>query len=149
MVHQATVMPQRNASGKAPTHLARNASSVVRDLCALTELQARLLAADYRESRRRLLVATILLVVGSVALLASLPVALTALAEWFLALGLGSRALAYWCATGVGLLLAAVLLVVGQRSLRNSLRAFQRSKTEFVRNVEWIRSILVSDQTYP
>lgn len=140
-MNQATVRNDHNPAG-ATTRVASGVSSVVRDLVTLAELQAYLLAADFQESKRRLVLSWVFLLVGAGVLLASLSVALIALAQWFFALGLKPEALAYLAAAGTGIVLSVVVLALGWKCLRRAAGTFRRSQGELLKNLECIKASL-------
>jgi hypothetical protein len=116
----------------------------MRDLWTLGELQCTLLAADFRESRRRMVTALLGMVVGVVLLLAALPVALMALAEWLVTAGGLSQAAAYgWAALGA-VVLAGGALLIGWLRLNASLAAFSRSREELGRNLHAVHCLVGS-----
>jgi len=84
------------------------------DVANLAELQLRLAALDFKESAGRARLPLVLVGAGLVILLGSVPVAIGGLA-----------------------------LLVAERFSISSLESFRRSRDELVRNVSWIRTVLV------
>jgi hypothetical protein len=148
MVHQTLKDERASGNGSrgnvphvnAARGAVRSSSRLAYHLLELVGLQSRLLMADLRTSQRHLKFVGLLVIVGAVALLASLPVALIATAEAFRAWGLPIVG-AYFAAAGVGLLIAAVALPLAWRFLRRSLEVFGRSAAEFQRNIECIKDM--------
>lgn len=136
-------MTNGNGATEAPqTALRRNMTDVAYDITTLAELQAKLLKADLLEIRDRVIWPMILGVVAAVILLASLPVAMAALAmvfheeaEFTLASSLGLAAL-------IGLLLAGGIGAGAWFTIRSAFEPIDRSQTELARNVQWIKHVL-------
>jgi hypothetical protein len=141
MIQQIAVRDDQNAAGTT-ARVASSASSIVRDVLTLAELQAHLVAADFQEGKRRFVLTGTLLLVGAAALLAGLSAALVALAQGFIALGVRPDALAYLAAAGVGIVLSAAIFALGWKRLHHAAGAFQRSRDEFRNNLECIRAAL-------
>ena len=83
-----------------------------------------------------------LAIVGVCFLLASIPVALFALAELLVEQLDWSRAAALGVATLVGLALSAAFAGAAYAIIKSGLLSLQRSRDEFNRNVAWIKSML-------
>jgi uncharacterized membrane protein YqjE len=122
--------------------MTQNVSNFACDLVTLAELQAKLLAADFRESKRRLVWPLVLLPVSLVMLLACFPILLIGTAylfqKWL------SVTASYFAAAGVGALLAIVLGYAGWRLLVSSIQLYRRSLNELDRNVQWLKMVLTS-----
>ena len=113
------------------------------DMLTLAELQARLAAIDFKESLEHAVSPLLLTLGGMMLALASLPVILIGVAQliaWAFSIRLG------WALLLVGLVtLAGASAVAGIAGLRfsRSFASFQRSREELVRNITWIRTVLV------
>lgn len=113
------------------------------DIMTLAELQARLAAIDFKESLEHAVVPLVLTLGGLMLALASLPVVLIGVAQliaWAFSIHLG------WALLLVGLVaLVGASAVAGIAGLRfsRSFASFQRSREELVRNLSWIRTVLV------
>lgn len=113
------------------------------DVATLAELQLKLAALDFKETAGRAFIPLALVVVGLVVILGSVPVAIggvSLLIAQVSGLSLG-WALLLTAITTLGL--AALVVVVAGRKLGASLEGFQRSRDELIRNVSWIRTVLV------
>ncbi|AGA25401.1 phage holin family protein [Singulisphaera acidiphila] len=113
------------------------------DVATLAELQLKLAALDFKETAGRALIPLALVVVGLVVILGSVPVAIggvSLLIAQVLGISLG-WALLLTAITILGL--AALVVVIAGRKLGASLEGFQRSRDELIRNVSWIRTVLV------
>jgi hypothetical protein len=147
MADQATVNGNGGAKVKVNSPLVEgvlgNMAEFSTDLISLAELQARLAAADLKESTGRAVVPAGLLVGGTLLALVSLPVLLFGvgylLAE-YTSLSVGWSILLTAVAA---LLLGAVLAILGLRGLGGSFTSFQRSKEELTRNLAWVKTVLV------
>jgi Putative Actinobacterial Holin-X, holin superfamily III len=122
--------------------VAGSVSGLTHDVIELTELQAQLFLLDLKKSSQKTRTCVILAIIGVCLLLASLPVALFALAEllveqleWSPSAGLG-------VATLVGLLLSAIFAGAAYSIVRSGLVSLERSRDEFNRNIAWIKSTL-------
>ncbi|MEJ7639358.1 MAG: phage holin family protein [Singulisphaera sp.] len=142
MANQASV----NLDGSPvnqPEGVVGNIAEFGNDVMTLVELQAQLAALDFKEVMSRATIPLVLIVVGLAILLASLPVALLGVA--FLV------ASALSMSTGWGILLtavvaavlAAVVAAVAFTRLLSSLDSFRHTREELVRNVSWLRTVLV------
>ena len=113
------------------------------DLISLAELQARLAAADLKESTSRAVLPTGLLVGGAILAVVSLPVLLGGVGYLIhenSTLSIGWSFLVTALAT---LALGALLAFVGLRGLGSSFSSFDRSKEELTRNLAWVKTVLV------
>jgi len=113
------------------------------DILTLAELQAKLAAIDFKESLEHAVFPLVLTLGGLMLALASLPVVLIGVAQliaWAFSIHLG------WALLLVGLVAlaggSAVAWIAGLRFSR-SFASFQRSREELVRNLSWIRTVLV------
>lgn len=113
------------------------------DVATLAELQLKLAALDFKETAARALIPLALVLVGLVVILGSVPVAIggvSLLIAQATGLALGWALLLTAIVT---LGLAALVVVVAGRKLGASLEGFRRSQEELVRNISWIRTVLV------
>ncbi len=142
MANQASV----NLDGSPvnqPEGVVGNITEFGNDVVTLMELQAQLAALDFKSAMSRATIPMVLIAVGCALLLASLPVALLGVA-WLLASALSMSV--GWAALLTALVVAlvsAVVAVVALRRLLGSLESFRHSREELVRNVSWIRTVLV------
>ena len=113
------------------------------DLFTLAELQAKLAEADFQEAVSRALTPLAVTVVGALVILAGIPVALLGVA------GLLATALAI--SPGLAMLLTAlvvmavcgILIAVFLGKLKRSLNPLRRSREELIRNLSWVRTVIV------
>ena len=143
MDNQTTVNPNLATMEPSPGSMVGNIAEFGNDIATLVELQAKLAAYDSKECISRATTPLIILVVGAVVALSSVPVLLLGLAGLLAAL----TPVPLW---GSCLIVAAVALVVaglvGYLSLREatgSIQSFRRSSEEFTRNLSWVRTVLV------
>jgi len=146
MVHQTLTNDRAagNATGNIAKRAARNTRYIAQDIIELVNLQGRLLAADLQASQSRLKVSAALIVVGLIAFISSLPVALIATAEALRYWGLPTVG-AYFAAAGIGLVIAVIAIPLAWNFLRRALGVFKRSATEFQRNLECFKEIIAPD----
>ena len=147
MVAQTTMNGARR-SDSAAARATYNATAMFRDLWTLAELQSKLMAADFQESRRRARAGLVALVVGLVILLAGMPIALIALAKLLATAGLSEPA-AYGCAALAAMVVAAGALWFGWRRLNTALATFSRSGDELGRNLRAIQCLVSSSCDEP
>jgi len=132
--------PGSNGAAARATH---SATALLRDVWTLAELQCKLVAADFQESRRRAVAAVVAIVIGLTILLAGMPIALIALAKLLVTAGLSEPA-AYGCAALAALVVAAGVLWFGWRRLNTALATFARSRDELGRNLSAIQCLMSS-----
>ena len=119
-----------------------NVADVLHDATELAELQMKLFASDAKATLRKSAVSLLVLVAASSLVLGAIPVGLLALAETF-ARGLHwSRPLALLASAACGLLLAVAIGTIGARGFKNSLTELNNSKSEFRRNLKWMKRTL-------
>ena len=112
------------------------------DLAALASLQAKLAAADARESLLKALPAAVGLGVLALLLIAGMAAIVAGFAVWLaealhLALGVALMLVGLGC-----LILGALFSLLCVRLLGSSFTAFRRSSEELERNVAWIKTTL-------
>jgi putative superfamily III holin-X len=139
-----------NTNGRARAeqpNVATSFSELTHDAIELAELQAQLFALDVKETTQSTKTSLILTIVGSCLLLASLPVALIALAELLVEQLEWSRSAGYGVATLVGIVVSAGILATAYARFRSGLGTLKRSREELRRNIDWIKSSLRSRAT--
>jgi len=124
-----------------------NAVDAIHDVVELVELQAKLLAADTATARHKIILPTVLLLVGCCLLLGTIPVALMSLAEVFVNYIEWPQWLASGAACGCGLLLATTMLLFGWYRMKSGFNEFDNSRKELQRNVAWIKCRLRNQQS--
>jgi uncharacterized membrane protein YqjE len=128
--------------------VAGSVSGLAHDVIELTELQVQLLTLDIKKSSQKTRLCLILAIIGICLLLASIPVALFALAELLVEQLEWSRSAALGIATLVGLLLSAILAGTAYGIFRSGLFSLQRSREELNHNIAWIKSTLRNREQY-
>jgi len=141
MVDQAAVSEHDGKAEAPAATMMRNLGDCARDVIDLAELQARLLALDLKQSARR---TAMMVGVGLVAvafLLAGFPLLLTSIAILLAEAGGLSYWAAFFIATGIGFLAAAILGAVAWAIFRH-IRWLERSRSELVQNLRWLKDLL-------
>jgi hypothetical protein len=142
MANQASV----NLDGSPvnqPEGVVGNITEFGNDVMTLVELQAQLAALDFKAAMARATIPLVLIVVGTSLLLASLPVALLGFA-WLVASALSiDEGWAALLTAAVTAVVMAIVAAVALRRLLGSLESFRSSREELVRNIAWIRTVLV------
>jgi hypothetical protein len=116
----------------------------VDDLASLADLQAQLAALDFRDSARKSAIPVVLTVVGIAVMVASVPVALLG-AGWLLASALKiHQGWAMLVTAGAAIAVGGVVAALGGRRLSHSFDSFRRSHKQFILNLAWVRTVLVT-----
>jgi hypothetical protein len=113
------------------------------DIATLAELQAKLTALDARDCAARAATPVIILGAGVALALGSLPVILIGLADVIAANTKLSSGTAQLIVGLVALVVAGVGGYFGLKGTIRSLDSFRRSREELIRNLSWIRTVLV------
>jgi len=142
MLDQTEVKPTNGHTELPPRAMARSTSELLHDMATLAELQGKLALLDLREGFIKLLVPAGLAVVGAGIGLGCVPIALMTLALSLEKLTNLSAPVCFAIAFGVGLLLAAVLVIPALANLKTGLRMFDRSLAEWRRNRQWAKETL-------
>jgi len=144
MVDQASVSRSNGSNNHAsPLTMVGNIADFGNDSATLAELQAKLTALDAKECAARAAMPIIILGACLALALGSLPVILIGLADL---IALNTRLSVGMARLIVGLVafvLAGVGGYVGLKGSISSLDCFRRSREELVRNLSWIRTVLV------
>jgi hypothetical protein len=152
MVDQAQItcrapLADRPTNGRAnelPTRaVARSTAEFLHDITTLAELQSKLLVVDLQEGVKKLVISAILLVLGTIIALGTVPVALAAIAltlayfipDWPLAAHFGIALL-------IGIVLAAALAVPALFAIKKNVWMFDRSRDECIRNMQWAKDAM-------
>ncbi len=135
-------MSRTNGFTAAAKDVKRGMGDVVHDVLALTELQAELFRLDAREAVTRLVAPIVLLAAAGAIALGTIPVLVLLLAKVLVAAASLPQWLAMLIAVLVGFAVAAVVGFAGWHLLRAPFRAFQRSRDEFRRNLEWLKNTM-------
>jgi hypothetical protein len=131
-----------NGRTAAPRAVVENLSDFLHDVVTLSELQAKLFVADLKDFRSGAAVPAALLGAGAIVALGCIPVLLMAIAWLLIDYEILSHGWAFLAATGVGVLLAAVLGIAGWALFRRNLSVLERSQLELERNITWFKSVL-------
>ncbi len=134
-----------NGNGRLRTKMpdvAGSVSELTHDVIEISELQAKLFVMDVKKSSRRTRTCLVLAVIGACLLLGTIPVALFALAQLLVEQLQWSQSAALGAATLVGLVLAASAAGAAWAMVKSGLVSLQRSREEFARNIDWLKSTL-------
>ncbi len=130
-------------NGNGHQSVAGSVAEFGNNVANLVELQAKLADLDFQESVKRATVPLAVIVVGGVVVLASVPVALLGVAD-LLARALGiAPGWTMLLTAGVTAGVSGVILYLSVQEFARSFEPFRRSREEFVRNVAWLRTVLV------
>jgi hypothetical protein len=134
-------------SPSPPRAVARSLGDLVHDLSVLGELQTKLFRLEAKESIGKIVWPVILLALGGVFALSSLPILLTTFAFVLIEFARLSYTLSFLLAAVLGFVLAGILAAIGYFGLKNFGSPFSRSQAEMRRNLDWFRSHLKSDSS--
>ncbi len=145
-----TTLRNCNGSTEAPARaIGRNVSGFAHDLSALADLQFRLLSLDLKQALSRLTMPVVLAVSAAALLLGCLPVLLLGLgwllveyADWMVSWS-------FLLVAGCAILLAGAMLGLAYSRVRHSFDTLNRSRDEFVRNVNWLKSVMQHPHATP
>jgi hypothetical protein len=128
--------------------VAGSVSGLTHDMIELAELQSQLLLLDLKKSTQKTRTCVTLAVIGLCLLLASMPVALAALAALLVEQLEWSQSAALGVATLVGLVMAGIFAGAAYAVARQGILSIERSRDEFNRNIAWIKSTLKDRSRY-
>ena len=97
---------------------------------------------DARATASRIRTASILGIVGTVVLLGSVPVLLLGLSETLFEFANLTRAGALGASAVIGLVVSAALAGLAWYQIRDGISQFDRSRSEFQENLNWIKASL-------
>jgi len=122
--------------------MARSTSELLHDMATLAELQGKLALVDLSEGVTKLLVPAGLAIMGAGVGLGCIPIALVTLALSIEKLTNLSAPVCFAIAFGVGLLVAAGLVIPALATLKTGVHIFDRSLAEWRRNRQWAKETL-------
>ena len=106
------------------------------------QLQASLLKIDLKQTLTGMIVPSVVAIAGAIVLLSCVPILLASVALLLVETLEWSYAQAFFCSLGFGLLIGGLACLAGAWFVRRSLEKLERSKSEFVHNVTWIKQVL-------
>jgi Putative Actinobacterial Holin-X, holin superfamily III len=142
MVDQAQVKPTNGHTELPPRAVARNAAEFMHDVATLAELQGKLAMVDLSDGVSKLVWPVVLVAAGAAVALGSIPIGLMALALTLEHTTTLSPPVCFAIALGVGVVLAALLIVPSIGALKRGVRMFDRSLDEWRRNRQWAKETL-------
>jgi len=148
MADQASVKdshphPRSSANGAPEQQVVGGIAGFGSDIATLAELQVQLALSDLRESLQLALIPLALLVVGIIGVLGAVPVVLLGVAALLATALKISSAWAMLMTGGVVLAVAFVVVAVSASKIGPSFSSFRRSREELIRNLSWIRTVLL------
>jgi len=148
MVDQAQIGSAKGHNGKngdtelPPRAVARSTAELFHDMATLAELQGKLALVDLREGIGKLLMPAGLAILGAGIGLGCVPIGLMALALTLEKLTTLSPPVCFAIAFGVGVLIAALLIIPALATLKTGVKIFDRSLEEWRRNRQWAKETL-------
>jgi uncharacterized membrane protein YqjE len=144
MVDQASMRSAAPLNGHRDSNtVVGNIAELGNDVATLVELQAKLAAADMKECAAKAVTPVASLGVAAILAVAAVPVALLGLADllsWAVSMPPGAAKLI----VAVLAFTAAALIVFAVRaSAQASLDPLRRSREELLRNLAWVRTVLL------
>jgi hypothetical protein len=149
MLDQTEVKPSNGNVELPPRAMARSTSELLHDMATLGELQGKLVLVDLREGVTKLLVPAGLAIMGAGIGLGCVPIALMTLALSLEKLTNLSPPVCFAIAFGVGLLVAAGLVIPALATLKTGVNIFDRSLAEWRRNRQWAKETLKRMGSHP
>jgi len=142
MVDQAQVTATEDRPELPPRAVARGTAEFLHDVMTLSELQGKLVLVDFREGTGKILISVVALVIGVAWGMGCFPIALVALAVALKESTTLSLSASFGIALLVGLGLSALLAIPALLALRAETHMFDRSFTEWRRNLQWFKDTL-------
>jgi len=142
MANQTSVETRDGHDESPATAFARSFSDCAHDIVNLSELQARLLALDLKQTARRTAAPAALAAVGLAILLGVVPILLVTIAYVLVEVAGWPHWAGFLLASGVGLIVGGGLAGVAYALFRNSFSALQRSRKELSDNLRWLKDTL-------
>ncbi len=143
-------MSRANGAGRPPyqpqpqaTGLVGNIAEFGNDVATLVELQAKLAVHDAKDCVGKATLPVILLVGAAAVALGSVPILLLGAASLLARSTSLTPGAAQLLVAVAALAIAGVTAFLAWRSFGTSLESFRRSREELVRNISWIRTVLV------
>jgi hypothetical protein len=126
-----------------PRAVARSSAEFLHDITTLAELQGKLLLIDLQEGVQKLVISAIMVVLGTIIALGTVPIGLAAIAltlayfqpDWPLAAHFG-------IALAIGVVLAAALAIPALYAIKKNVWMFDRSRDEWLRNTQWAKDAM-------
>ena len=138
MADQATV----NGHGSSKS-VVGNIADFGNDVATLVELQAKLAATDLKEVKHRATVYIIVLICAVILCLGTIPIVLLGIAD-LLVMALQIRlGLALLLTAGVTLAICGAVIALMLPRLSLAVEPLRRSREELIRNISWVRTVLV------
>lgn len=147
MVHQTKVGERNGVTPNESQGLARDVGSFASDVFALTELQWQLVIADAREFASRATVPTLLMIGGLALGLACTPIALVTAALGLVHFLEFSHFTAFLIVVAAGAICGLLMCIIGWKQLRQRAAVLQRSRDELMRNLLWIKRVIMKDRS--
>jgi len=123
-------------------------AALAREALDLIELQARLFAVDIQDCRRQSLAPVATLAVCGGVLLGCVPVLVLGTAELLIASFDLSRPAALLLCAGVPAAFAVTVACFAWKAMAHGVCSLRRSREEFVRNFQWIKSALNREEPH-
>jgi Putative Actinobacterial Holin-X, holin superfamily III len=121
---------------------ARNMAHLLHDAITLAQLQLRLLVLDCQQLRTKVGVPLIVMGVGAVLTLSSVPVALAGIALIFRDVAGLTWLSAVWLTFALALVFGIVCVACGIWWLRSASKVFESSRVEWTQNIERLKEML-------
>lgn len=149
MAHQTQVKQPypngRSSHGASPTpvpDLARSSAEFLHDITTLAELQTKLIQLEARQAGRQLRMPVAGFIAGLTLAIGCVPIALAALGLALAEYTQLTYAASFGIVVLIGLALSGVTLFVSYRLWRKGVHVFERSQSEWQRNVQWFKETL-------
>lgn len=143
MISQSRFEPpsSRGDESREYPSIKRSIKDLTKDAVVLAELQAQLAAQEATVGIRRWIAPLIAILVAIITGLGTVPVVLMTLAEVLVDQAEWERPLAFAASTGIGLLAAIVIGLIGWFTFKSRLTIFERTICELKHNVAWLKAV--------
>jgi Putative Actinobacterial Holin-X, holin superfamily III len=138
-----------NGNSGSPGALVGNLAGFGEDLLNLAELQSRLGAIELRQNLQAARIGSTVIACGAVLALAAIPVVLAGIAELLVSYAGMNRGIALIAVAVATMAIAGTCIAIAVGRLRASGMGFPLTREEFIRNINWIRTVLVHSGRSP
>lgn len=136
------MVTQTTMNGNSNPHVGENLAGLAHDVANLAELQIQLLAVDLRDARSQAGPAAVFLGAGAVAALGAVPVLLMGLGYLLVEWAEWSAAAALLTVSLIAIVGGLTVLYLGWKRLMSAAGTLQRSKSELVETLHWLKESL-------
>jgi hypothetical protein len=138
-----------NSIDSSSSGVVTNVTGFGEDLLTLAELQTRLIGIEVRQNFESIKSSSILIAIGSIAVVSALPVILVGIAELLVSETGMKRGYALLGVGAAAIVIAGSCMAIARSWLRSKRLGLPLTSEEFARNVNWLRTILRQSGRWP